>query len=105
MKRLLNALRSLPRVNYRYQGNPVGSRVSGNYGNMPKPAPFYYVFTQGPVDLFMTSIWGMWAVITLSAWFGPIFLLPFWNSHKRALREAADNYGPLRYGASQADIA
>lgn len=105
IKKILNSLQNIPRVNYRYYGRPLGEKTSGNYGELPKPAPLIYSVTQGPVDAFMGAIWAMWGVVTFSAWFGPVFLLPFWLPHKRALKEAAENYGPVRYGKSLADIA
>jgi hypothetical protein len=105
IKKLLNSLRHIPRVNYRYTGRAVGEKTGGNYGELPKPGPLSYSVTQGPVDAFMGAIWAMWGVITISSWFGPVFLIPFWLPHKRALRDAADNYGPVRYGQSLPDIA
>ena len=105
IKKILNSLRNVPRANYRYNGAPVGANTSGNYGDLPKPGPMIFSLTQGPVDAFMASIWGMWGIITFSAWFGPVFLLPFWLPHKNALKEAADTYGPKRHGKAYADIA
>ena len=105
IKKLLNSLRHVPRANYQYLGRPVGEKTSGNYGDMPRPGPMIFSVTQGPVDAFMGAIWGVWGVISFSAWFGPVFLVPFWLPHRRALKEAADNYGPVRYGKSLPDIA
>ena len=102
---MLNKIRNLARVNYHYTGRPVGANTSGNYGDMPRPAPLFYSVTQGPVDAVLLSVAGLLTLVTCSACFGPVFLAPFWIPHKRALRDAADKYGPTRYGKGSADIA
>jgi hypothetical protein len=100
----LSQLGKLPRFNYKYDGKPVGLKTSGNYGELPIPCPAYFTLTKGPIDSFFFSVKALSALAFLSCCFGPILLLPFWSKHKSYLREAAEKYGPTRYGQGQKDI-
>jgi len=92
------------RFAYKYEGKPVGLKTSGNYGELPVPCPGYFRWTNGPFDPFYVSVRVFSVFAFACACFGPLFLLPFWSKHKQALRAAAEEHGPTRYGQGKKDI-
>ena len=92
-----------PRFHWKYQGKPVGLKTSGNYGDLPIPCPRYFSFTQGPADGFILGA-RLFLVASLTSILFPLLLLPFWSKHKANWNEAAEKYGPTRYGKGKVDI-
>ena len=101
---LLNKFLKHPRLHSQYEGKPIGIKTTGDYGSLPRPAPVSHFFFQGKLDGFVLFTGLFYGIITMSAWFGPVFWLPLWIKHRGYLKEASDNYGPTKYGKGAKDI-
>jgi hypothetical protein len=85
-----------------YHGNPIGLNTSGHYkDHLAKPAPLYYILTQGPVDGKILGFFAFNFFILCTFWTGPFFLAPFFKDNRK---EAIEKYGPTHYGKSVKDV-
>ena len=99
----LTSLSTLPRLSSKYHGKPIGAQTSGDYRDNPIPCPPYYLITKGPIDGFFVGISSLSAFMLATLCFGPLILYPLWPKHKAYMKEAAEQYGPTRYGAGLKD--
>ena len=85
-----------------YHGAPVGLNTSGVYQDIStKPAPWYYVLTQGKPDSKSAAFFGLSFLMFSMFCTGPFFMARF---NKDGKRDAALKYGPTRYGHGIKDI-